>query len=287
VRPRNPEPFVVHDGLAVYRFGSGPPVLFMPGPHRFQRPGDPSADALIAGLTELRREVVTFDPPGSGFSTRQADLGMYEMHECADEALEASGVSGPVVAVGHSMGGLAALAYALERPERVARLILVGTGTGGPAYYGAPGALWNRTHPAFWAMAGLGILHIVIPRLGPQKLMNNFIDRHSVHRPESAEPLTERIELCDWLRPRSGRTDWHRIALKLDYSRRLGEIGVPTLILCGRHDPQFPPTASLELAAAIGGSRLAFFSGSGHYPFLEEPERFWRVVAAFLSDRPV
>jgi pimeloyl-ACP methyl ester carboxylesterase len=56
--------------LAVYRIGEGRPVLFMPGPHRFQRPGLRSADALIAGLTGLGRSVITFDPPGSGQSTR-------------------------------------------------------------------------------------------------------------------------------------------------------------------------------------------------------------------------
>lgn len=32
-------PFAIHAGLAVYRFGGGEPILFMPGPHRFQRPG--------------------------------------------------------------------------------------------------------------------------------------------------------------------------------------------------------------------------------------------------------
>jgi hypothetical protein len=40
-------PYVIHDGLAVYCFGSGEPVFLMPGPHRFQKPGDRTADALI------------------------------------------------------------------------------------------------------------------------------------------------------------------------------------------------------------------------------------------------
>ena len=33
------EPSLVRDGLAVYRIGRGEPVLVMPGPHRFERPG--------------------------------------------------------------------------------------------------------------------------------------------------------------------------------------------------------------------------------------------------------
>ena len=128
----------------------------MPGPHRFQRVGTRSGDALVEGLVDVGRRVITFDPPGSGRSTRPARLSMSEMHDCADEALAAVGIDAPVDALGHSMGGLAALAYALERPGRVRRLVLVGTGSGGPAYMGARGALWNRSHPHFtgWRPSG-------------------------------------------------------------------------------------------------------------------------------------
>lgn len=92
-----PEPYRIHDGLAVYRFGdSGDPVLLMPGPHRFQRPGMRSADALVDVLVALGRRVITFDPPGSGSSTRPASLSMREMHDCATESLDVCGVSDPV-----------------------------------------------------------------------------------------------------------------------------------------------------------------------------------------------
>jgi proline iminopeptidase len=274
--------YVLHDGLAVYAFGSGEPIFFMPGPHRFQKPGDRSADALIDGLARLGRQVITFDPPGSGRSTRPARLGMAEMHGCTDEALEVCGVSGPVDALGHSMGGLVTVAYAIEEPARVKRLVLVGTGSGGPAYMKAPGALWNRSHPGFWRMALLGILHIVWPRLAPQKMMLNLIQRYSFYDQSWVEP--KKVEWRDWLRPREGRTDWHRVASKLDYGPRLGEIEAPTLILCGRHDPQYPPTASEELAAGIREARLIFFERSGHYPFIEEAEAFWDAVRGFLAE---
>jgi pimeloyl-ACP methyl ester carboxylesterase len=274
--------YVLHDGLAVYAFGSGEPIFFMPGPHRFQKPGDRSADALIDGLARLGRQVITFDPPGSGRSTRPARLGMAEMHGCTEKALEVCGVSGPVDALGHSMGGLVTVAYAIEEPARVKRLVLVGTGSGGPAYMKAPGALWNRSHPGFWRMALLGILHIVWPRLAPQKMMLNLIQRYSFYDQSWVEP--KKVEWRDWLRPREGRTDWHRVASKLDYGPRLGEIEAPTLILCGRHDPQYPPTASEELAAGIREARLIFFERSGHYPFIEEAEAFWDAVRGFLAE---
>ena len=276
-----PDPFAIRDGLAVYRIGEGPPLLLMPGPHRFQQPGDGTAAPLIEGLTRIGHQVVCFDPPGSGRSTRPARLSMTEMHDCADEALLACDISGPVDAVGHSMGGLAVLAYAIERPERVRRLVLIGTGTGGRAYMRAPGALWNRTHPRFWRLAALGILQTLWPRRAPETITLDFIRRQSLVDRRFARPVP--VAPGDWLRPRRGRTDWHRIARGLDYGPRLTEIQAPTLILCGRHDPQYPPACSAELVRGIAGSHVVWFERSGHYPFIEEAEPFWAAVGDFLS----
>jgi proline iminopeptidase len=281
-RPEHPpDPLVIHDGLAIYRIGDGPPILLMPGPHRFQQPGDGSASPLIAGLTRLGRQVVSFDPPGAGRSSRPARVSMAEMHDCADEALAAAGVDWPVAAIGHSMGGLAVLAYAIERPDRVGRLVLVGTGTGGRAYMHAPGALWNRSHPGFWQMAALGILQMAWRRRAPELWLFNVIRRQSFVDARFAR--TTPVAWRDWLRPRLGRTDWHQVARRLDYGPRLGEIAVPTLILCGRHDPQYPPSCSEELAGGIRRSQVRWFERSGHFPFVEEPDRFWRAVDDFLG----
>jgi proline iminopeptidase len=277
----HPTPYTIYDGLAVYRLGSGEPILLMPAPHRFQIPGDGSASPLIDGLVELGHQVISFDPPESGHSTRPSRLSMLEMHQCADEALDACAVSGPVDAMGHSMSGLTMLAYAIERPAHVRRLLLVGTGSGGKAYMNAPGALWNRSHPRFWQMALLALLHIVWPRLAPERMLNNFIHRQSFYDQSRAEQ--EQVSLGDWIRPRRGRTDWHWIASRLDYSPRLREIEAPALILCGCHDPQYPIACSQQLAAGIQQAQLVTFERSGHFPFVEEREAFWAAVGEFLS----
>jgi proline iminopeptidase len=276
-----PEPAAVHDGLAIYALGSGQPVFFVPGPHRFQRVGTRTGDALIDGLIALGRRVVTYDPPGSGRSTRPPHLSMVEMVTCADEALAVSGVAGPMDVLGHSMGGLAALAFVLERPEAVRRLVLAGTGSGGPAYMNAPGALWHRGHPGFTRMAALGIVARAWPRRGPERLLMNLVERESFVDHTLARPRP--VSAQDWLRPREGRPDWHGIARRIDFAPRLAEVRSPTLVLCGRRDPQFPLACSEQLATGIPGARLVVFERSGHYPFIEEAAAFWSQVGEFLS----
>jgi pimeloyl-ACP methyl ester carboxylesterase len=274
-------PHRIVDGLAVHRIGGGDPVLLMPAPHRFERVGLAEFDLLVDGLTGLGRQVVTYDPPGSGRSTQPARVTLDEVLECTDRALDACGIGRPVDAVGHSMAGLALLAYALERPRRIRRLVLVGTGSGGPAYMGAPGALWNRTHRGFPGLAALGLLFYAWPRRAPETLLNNYISRRSYVDPRFV--TAERVHRQDWARPATGHPEWHRVARRLDYRSRLGEIAVPTLVLCGRFDVQFAPACSEELAAGIPHARLVLFEASNHFPFVEEPEAFWRVVRDFLG----
>jgi proline iminopeptidase len=56
------------------------------------------------------------------------------------------------------------------------------------------------------------------------------------------------------------------------------------MILCGCHDPQYPPACSAELAAGIKNAQMVTFKHSGHYPFIEEAEQFWQVVGGFWED---
>lgn len=68
----DPVPAAVHDGLALYAAGHGPPVLLVPSPHGFVL-GPAAVGGLHALLLELGLTVVTFDPPGAfAFPARRA-----------------------------------------------------------------------------------------------------------------------------------------------------------------------------------------------------------------------
>ena len=274
-------PLLVHEGLAVYTFGEGAPLLFMPYPHGVGVVGDPNFMALIRGLIKLGRRVITFDPPCSGRSTRPARLDMQEMLACAEEALTACGIMAPVDVFGHSQGGVAALAFAIEQPQRVRSLILANTASGGPCYFRAPGAIWNRSHPDYWRMGLPGLLYLLTRRHAPAMLMLNVIFRASWF--DRSRFVPARITLHDWFRPASPRLAWNLMARRLHYGTRLEEVRAPTLVLAGHHDPQMPPACAEELVRGIPNARLVIFEKSGHYPFLEEPDLFWAAVEEFMS----
>jgi pimeloyl-ACP methyl ester carboxylesterase len=255
----------------------------MPAPHGFVT--DPTSEGQLAALlTDLGHTVITFDPPGAFHSTRPARVDLAEMLSCATEALAVCGVDGPVDVVGHSMSGLCALALTVEQPQAVRRLLLIGSVAGGPSVLRGRGLplCWSFADRRFWRAVWLGMwLGSGRGTLSQHKRMLELIWRASYHDPELVPAV--RIEPADRRRPAPLRDRWPRVAQSIDYRSRLAAVRAPTLICVGRYDPQAPIACSEELAAGIPGARLVIFERSGHYPFVEEAERFAALVREFLE----
>ena len=64
---------------------------------------------------------------------------------------------------------------------------------------------------------------------------------------------------------------------------RLGEIQVHTLILVGRDDFVTPPSQAEKLHKGISNSELVIFENSGHFPFLEESDAFFKTVRDWIK----
>ena len=279
-------PLATHDGLACYAAGEGEPLFLMPYPHGFGR-APIVQEPLAAGLRELNQQIVSFDPPGMFNTTRTAHVGMPEMLDCAEETLDTLGIAGPLTLVGHSMGGFCAIAYALAHPERLKRLIIIGSLASASAIQRAKGLPWgnwltgrDRFRYIYWGFRlswGLG------GNLALHKRMLQLLSDAS-YADKSLAPRV-RIDEGDRHRPAPVRDVWPRtiFAQRLDYRTRLGEICVPALIGVGRHDPQAPVGCSEELAQGIPSARLVIFEHSGHYPFTEERDLFRQTLAEFLA----
>ena len=279
------EPASVADGLAVYTVGSGEPVLLFPYPHGHTT--EPMAQGPIAGiLAGMGRTVITFDVPGAYRSTREPVGDMDEMIRSADETLDRLGIQGPVDVVGHSMGGLAALGYAIERPERTRRLALVTSLSGFPAAarWGFPGSAFRFYEPDFWRLILWGIrLNAGRGDLALHKRLQNLMERASYHDKTFFTPVE--IDAGDREKGVPIRTIWSQnMYTQLSYADRLAQVQAPTLILAGRYDPEAPLACSEELLQGISHASLVVFEQSGHFPFIEEASLFAQTMDAFLNE---
>jgi proline iminopeptidase len=205
------------------------------------------------------------------------------MLDAALESLDVAGVAPPVDVVGHSMGGVCALALAVERPAVVRRLVLVGACSGFAAVrrWSVPHQ-WRPTQLAWWQCLGWGTRQMLgLGSLASHKRLDNLVAGASFVDPRHVERWS--LEPGDGRRPPPTRARWLRTARHLEYRHRLGDVTAPTLLLVGRHDPQTPPACTEELHRGIAHSRVVVFEHSGHSPFVEEPDAVARAVQSFLT----
>lgn len=270
------------DGLAIYLLGTGAPLLLLPYPHASTlRPmGEDKLAALLAGLGY---QVITFDPPGAYRSTRPMRCDMDEMLDCAAEALEVNQITSPVRVVGHSMGGLCAIGFSIERPELVERLALIGACSGFPAVF-----RWSVPHNwspwrdrEWWQCAWWGFRQMIGKgNLAVHKQLDNLVEKASFVDQWHVELWT--VGPNDHHLPPPPRALWMQTVRQVDYRHRLSEVLVPTLLCVGRYDPQTPLPCSQELAAGIPKARMVVFEQSGHSPFIEDTENFCQEIGLFL-----
>jgi 3-oxoadipate enol-lactonase len=180
----------------------------------------------------------------------------------------------PATLIGTSHGGRLALELALESPERVAALVLVGPGLAGHE--------WSEEMRAFGAEEEAAL------------------ERGDL---DAAVEANVKLWLADDVDPevRALVADMQRNAFQLqeghDFppipaldppaSTRLGEISVPTLVVTGSEDVRDIHEIADKLRTEIPGAESASIAGSGHLPSLERPDDFDRVVLAFLREHGV
>jgi proline iminopeptidase len=242
-------------------------------------------DTLAEMLVEMDRSVITFDVPGAYRSRRDPVGDMDEMIRSADEALDRLGIQGQVDVVGHSMGGFTALAYAVERPQRTKKLVMITSLSGFPAAarWGFPGSAFHFTHADYWRILLWGVrLNAGRGNLAMHKRMQNLMEYASYHKKDYF--THEEITMNDYEQGVPIRTIWSKnMYTRLSYADRLDEVQSSTLILAGRYDPQAPVQCSEELQQGIPHASLVVFEHSGHFPFIEESMLFKKNVHEFLN----
>jgi proline iminopeptidase len=67
--------------------------------------------------------------------------------------------------------------------------------------------------------------------------------------------------------------------------RAYDRLTMPVLVIAGKHDGAAQPEGLQELSRRLPNARFVEYEGSGHYPYLDEPDRFAREVADFVLKR--
>ena len=278
-------PAVMKNNLAVYIVGEGEPILVIPYPHAGTKEPMAQSDFSNTFMT-LGRKVITFDVPGAYATTREPKVDMNEMLECALDALEAAGVEGKIDVAGHSMGGLVALAFALEHPERIDQLLLINTLSGFDASlkWGMPGSAWTWSQKEYWQLMYWGIrLQNGRGNLAMHKRLMYLMAEASYVDKSYVPPLKIDADDKDKLTP--VRFKWSKALWNINYAEQLDKVKASTLITAGRYDVQTPIECAQELTGSIPNNKLVVFENSGHSPFVEEKDKFLEVVGTFLDGR--
>ena len=260
------------------------PVLCLHG-----GPGVPH-DSLepLEDLATSGRRMVFYDQLGCGNSDQPSEPALWTMELFVDEVGAVRNALGleRVHLLGHSWGGMLALAYALTQPAGVASLILASTTASAPQWIGEADRLRAALPPEVQAVLRLHEATGTTDDPAYQDAMMVFYRRHVCRLPVWPEPVTRAFERLrhEVYGTMWGPSEFYATGTLRDWDvrDRLGEIDVPTLVTAGRHDEATPLLAE-TIARGLSSSELVIFEQSAHMAHVEEPERFLEVLEAFLG----
>jgi len=265
--------------------GDGPPIVLLSGGPGFGNYLQPVAETLASG-----HRCILFDQRGTGDSqSEKPDTGSLTLaNAIADlEALRVHLALDRWSLLGHSWGGMLAMAYATQHADRLDSLVLVDTGGPTLEFVGPFGdTLAGRSTPEdVAALAKLDEPQAAAkdPDLAAKERMRVRFPAYFYSREKAAaawpafakvpySPTTFRALMADLQRQ------------KFDLRAGLAQVRCRTLVVHGRQDP-IPASVVYEIRDAMPQLELRFIEKSGHFPWLEQPEETWRVLRAFFERR--
>lgn len=247
--------------------GSGPGASGWSNFHR-------NVDAFVqAGF-----RVLLVDSPGWSHSDAiVVDKGPRAVHNAAavKGVLDALGVDKAHL-IGNSMGGTSAMQFALDFPEHVNRLVVMGGGGTGPSLFVPLPAEGIRLISALYRQPTVENL---------KRMMDVFVYDPSVLTEDLMQGrLDAMMKREDHLRNFVRSADLNPRHLAVDLTARLSELKARTLVTWGRDDRFMPLDAGLRLVWGLPHAELHIFGQCGHWAQWEHADRFNRLVIDFLKD---
>jgi 2-succinyl-6-hydroxy-2,4-cyclohexadiene-1-carboxylate synthase len=267
----------VGDGLrlhvAIAGEAGGPPLVLL---HGFT--GSAEAWAPVWAPLGARCTTIAVDLPGHGGSSAPDDPGRYALPRFADDlerVLEVLGLE-RVAVLGYSMGGRAALHFALGHPASVAALLLEST---------SPGVAGDEERNE--RVAADIALAASIERDG----IDAFVERWEALALWASQRVlsdSERVRLRTQRRQNRPRGLANSLrgagaAAESSLVSRLSALGMPALVVAGALDTKYVAIGQ-ELERLLPSARLVIVPDAGHAVHLERPAELVAVATGFLRD---
>ena len=221
--------------------------------------------------------VIAPDLPGYGYSDKPAGAE-YTISSQADAVISLMnrlGI-GRAIIVGASYGGAVAAMMALDYPDRVEKLILVGAVSNDEAKK----KLLLRIS-CFPVVGDIVTPLFLGSRWVVRKRMQDMYRR--MGRPVNERVVASRHHLLATANTHRAMIRTARRWSASRIEREAALIKSPTLLVWGDEDTHIPIEEAFKLRDAIPDSRLIVFTGCGHLPPTEHPEEFVEVVADFCG----
>ena len=176
------------------------------------------------------------------------------------------------VIVGHSMGAGVALRFAIDRPELVLGLVLVGAS---PSLAGTAAAreFWDSILAKLTDPIDPTFVRTMTESSLSQAVPQSFVDA----------AIQDGLKVPAFVWKAAIESRWN---LEGDYAAELGRIRAPTLIVWGVRDGRYSRREQERLVSAIAGSRLIAYRRAGHVLHWEEPQRFASDLVTFVGGLP-
>ena len=236
------------------------------------------------------RRVILYDQLGWGNSDHPSNPSIWTVDLFVDELCEirrALGL-GRVHVLGHSWGGMLAMEYALTQPAGLASLVLADTLASAREWAVEARRLILELPPETQQVIekheAAGTTDSPEYKEAMMVFSRRHVGGHIAPQPEWVKEAFKKIQTNEVYLTMWGPSEFNVTgALKeWDITNRLGEIRIPTLVMCGRDDEATPSIAE-TIRGGIPRSELVIFERSAHFPHIEETGRFLEVLSEFLD----
>ncbi|MEP1206672.1 MAG: alpha/beta fold hydrolase [Rhizobiaceae bacterium] len=252
--------------------GDGPPILMMHGGLGFSHDYlQPYFDRLAESHT-----VIYYDHLGNGRSARPDDYAELTFDRMVSDAAGLMAHLGheKFTLIGHSYGGFVAQAFAAQKADLLDGLILLDTV---PALDYKPNMAGNEQQMAAFGRMFSG------PMTNNDEWRKTWTTAVQMYFHRWDDAVGAALDEATVYEYRAWNVSG---ALLKDFNllSALPGIQTPTLVISGRHDGITPPGPGTErIAALLPNAELVILEDSGHYPFIEQQDAFFKALQSWLA----